>query len=91
MKINLLERSPGLAQTVCPRHLAAMDMTLTLALTAAALALAIFAGWRGARPWDPRRGVRMMPWRLIMLLAAAGAFLLIVHLAALLGLPQRSY
>jgi hypothetical protein len=68
-----------------------MDMTLTLALTAAAVALAIFAGWRGARPWDPRRGVRMMPWRLIMLLAGAGVFILVIHMGALLGAPQRPY
>lgn len=68
-----------------------MDMTLTLALTVAAVALAIFAGWRGARPWDPRRGVRMMPWRLIMLLAGAGVFILVIHLGALLGAPQRPY
>ncbi|MFA4893244.1 hypothetical protein [Brevundimonas sp.] len=68
-----------------------MDLTLTLALTGAAIALAIFAGWRGARPWDPRRGVRMAPWRLIMLLAGAGVFVLVVHLGALLGAPQRPY
>jgi hypothetical protein len=68
-----------------------MDMTLTLALTGAAVALAIFAGWRGARPWDPRRGVRMMPWRLIMLLSGAGVFILVIHLGTLLGVPQRPY
>lgn len=68
-----------------------MDLTLTLALTGAAIALAVFAGWRGARPWDPRRGVRMTPWRLIMLLAGAGVFILVVHLGALLGAPQRPY
>jgi hypothetical protein len=68
-----------------------MDMTLTLALTGAAIALAIFAGWRGARPWDPRRGVRMMPWRLIMLLAGALVFILVIHLGTLLGVPQRPY
>ena len=68
-----------------------MDMTLTLALIGATLALAIFAGWRGARPWDPRRGVRMIPWRLIMLLAGTGIFILLVHLGTLLGVPQRPY
>lgn len=68
-----------------------MDMTLTLALIGAALALAIFAGWRGARPWDPRRGVRMIPWRLIMLLAGTGIFILLIHLGTLLGVPQRPY
>ena len=68
-----------------------MDMTLTLALIGATLALAIFAGWRGARPWDPRRGVRMIPWRLMMLLAGTGIFILLVHLGTLLGVPQRPY
>jgi len=68
-----------------------MDMRLTLLLTAAAVALAAFAGWRGARPWDLRSGVRMVPWRLIMLLAGAAVFVLIIHLGALLGLPQRAF
>ena len=68
-----------------------MDMTTTLALIGAALALAVFAGWRGARPWDPRRGVRMIPWRLIMLLAGTGIFILLIHLGTLLGVPQRPY
>lgn len=65
-----------------------MSLTVTLALLAAALALVVFAGWRGARPSQPHLGVRMAPWRFIMILAAAVAFLLIVHLAALLGMPQ---
>lgn len=68
-----------------------MSLPFTLALMAAALALAVFAGWRGARPWDPRRGVRMMPWRMIMLLSGAAVFILVIHLAALLGVPQRAY
>lgn len=68
-----------------------MDMTLTLALIVAALGLTVFAGWRGARPWDPRRGVRMIPWRPIMLLAGTGVFILVIHLGTLLGVPQRPY
>ncbi len=68
-----------------------MDLTVTLVSTAACLALAVFAGWRGARPWDPRRGVRMAPWRLIMVLSAAAVFILLIHLGALLGMPQRAY
>ena len=66
-----------------------MSLTLTLALLAACVALAVFAGWRGARPSMPHLGIRMVPWRFIMILAAAVAFLLAVHLAALLGVPQR--
>ena len=68
-----------------------MDLPVTLALTAGCLALAVFAGWRGSRPWDPRRGVRMAPWRLIMLLSGAAVFILVIHLGALLGMPQRPY
>ena len=68
-----------------------MSLTLTLVLTAAALALAVFAGWQGSRPSQPHRGVRLIPWRLVMLLAGVGVFLLLVHLAALLGMPQRPY
>lgn len=66
-----------------------MSLPLTLTLIAAVLALAVFAGWRGARPSQPHRGVRMVPWRFIMVLSAAALVVLIVHLAAMLGLPQR--
>jgi hypothetical protein len=68
-----------------------MDLVTTLALAAAAVALTVFAGWRGARPWDPRRGVRMVPWRLIMVLSAAAVLVLLIHVGSLLGVPQRSY
>ena len=68
-----------------------MSLSLTLALLAAAVALAVFAGWRGSLPWDLRRGVRMIPWRFIMMLSAAAVFILVVHLAALMGVPQRTW
>lgn len=67
-----------------------MDLTTTLLLIAAFLALAVFTGWRGARRWDPSQGVRMIPWRLIMLLSGAAIFLLAIHLGTLMGVPQRS-
>lgn len=65
-----------------------MSLPLTLALIVATVGLAVFAGWRGAQPSQPHRGVRMMPWRFIMVLSGAVVFLLVVHLAALLGMPQ---
>ena len=49
-----------------------MDLKLTVALAAGLAAAAAFAGWRGARPPDLKRGPRLTPWRLIMLLAATG-------------------
>ena len=67
-----------------------MSTPLTLCLIAAAVALTTFAGWRGARPWDPTRGVRMIPWRFIMILSAAAILLLAIHLGAQLGVPQRA-
>jgi hypothetical protein len=66
-----------------------MTLPVTLALLAAVVALTVFAGWRGSLPWNPSRGVRMAPWRMIMLLSAALAFFLLIHLAALLGAPMR--
>lgn len=68
-----------------------MSLTVTLALLVAALALAVFAGWRGSRPWDPRRGVRMVPWRFIMLLSGAAIMVLAIHIGTLMGMPQRPY
>jgi hypothetical protein len=63
-----------------------MDLTATLILAASLLALAVFAGWRGARPPDFARGPRMIPWRAVMLFASAWALFALVHLAYLVGL-----
>lgn len=68
-----------------------MTLTTTLIASAAVLALAVFAGWRGARPSNPARGVRMIPWRLIMVTSGAVLMLMLIHVATLLGLPQRPY
>ena len=62
-----------------------MSLSLTLALAAGLLALAVFSGWRGARPANPKRGPRMIPWRMIMLLASAGLLPMIVHILNLVG------
>ena len=63
-----------------------MDLPTTLAAAAVAAALAALFGWLGARPADPIRGVRMMPWRFLMCLAASVVLFMLVHLANLLGL-----
>lgn len=65
-----------------------MDMTLTLEIAAGLLALAVFAGWRGARPPNPHKGPRLMPWRFLMLAAAACILPLLVHIVTLLGLKS---
>lgn len=60
-------------------------MPLTLLFGGGLLSLALFAGWRGARPPNPHRGPRMIPWRLVMVTAAALLLAMIVHLVNLLG------
>lgn len=65
-----------------------MNMTLTLEIAAGLLALAVFAGWRGARPPNPHKGPRLMPWRFLMLAAAACLLPLLVHVVTLLGLKS---
>jgi len=64
-----------------------MDMPTTLAGLALAVAVAVAAGWMGARPPNPLRGPRLAPYRLIMLLSGTVAVLLIVHLVNLSGVP----
>ncbi len=68
-----------------------MSLTVTLALLAAVVVVMVFAGWRGSRPSQPHLGVRMIPWRFVMILAVPLALLLVIHLAALLGVlpPPR--
>jgi hypothetical protein len=61
-----------------------MSLHLTLAIGAALLLLAGFSGWRGSRLPDPLKGARMMPWRAVMVLSAAGVLVLLVHLGTLL-------
>lgn len=62
-----------------------MDLNTTLGVTAALIAFGVFAGWRGARPPSPLKGPRLIPWRFLMLLAAAGVLLMAVHLVNLAG------
>ncbi len=66
-----------------------MNLTLTLILLAASAGLTVLSGWRGSRPPDLVRGARMIPWRFVMILSAALAFLLIIHLGTLAGVPPR--
>jgi hypothetical protein len=65
-----------------------MDLPFTLAIGAGLVALAAFAGWRGARPPNPHRGPRLIPWRFIMLAAVACLLPVLIHLAALLGISS---
>ena len=60
-------------------------LPVTLASAAVGLGLAVLFGWRGARPPNPHKGPRMIPWRFLMLLAGAWVLMMLVHLANLMG------
>ena len=62
-----------------------MTISTSLGLGCALAVLGLFAGWRGARPSNPLRDPRMIPWRFIMLLAAAGALLFLFSAVRLAG------
>jgi hypothetical protein len=61
-----------------------MDLLSTAVLAGAALVVTIVFGWLGARPAQPHRGPRLVPWRFLMLLAFLALVLTLVHLVALL-------
>ncbi len=62
-----------------------MTLPVTLVLALVFATLAALCGWLGARPPDPRRGPRLMPWRFLMLTFAAACFWMLIHLANLAG------
>lgn len=62
-----------------------MEFHVTLGLFIAFVAAGVFCAWRGALPSQPAKGVRMIPWRPLMVACAVGALITIVHLANLAG------
>jgi hypothetical protein len=70
-----------------------MSWTTTLMFAAVVLAVVVACGWRGAQAPDLRRGPRLFPYRLVMVLGAALLFALIVHMAGLAGVgaPERPF
>ena len=62
-----------------------MDFNVTLGLLAAFVAAGVFCGWRGSLPSQPAKGVRMIPWRPLMVASAVGVLVMLVHLANLMG------
>lgn len=65
---------------------------LTGAIFLAFIALAVFANHKAGEVWDDPRP-RIIPWKLVMVLAAFGAILAIVHAVNLAGFetgPEHS-
>jgi hypothetical protein len=64
-----------------------MNLPVTSALAALCLALTVFCGWRGARASRPNAEPRLIPWRLLMLIAFTGMVALLVHAVSLVRDP----
>ena len=62
-----------------------MDWPVTLIAIASAIGLTVLFGWLGARPPNILKGPRLIPYRLLMLLTAAGVMILMVHAVNLAG------
>jgi len=58
----------------------------TVALALLGLAVAAFAGWRHGLPAQPEKGPRMIPWMIILLVAATWTLVMVVHVVNLLGI-----
>ena len=56
------------------------------AIALALAALAGFAGWRGARPPNPLKGPRMIPWRPLMVICATAAILCFATAERMIGI-----
>jgi hypothetical protein len=63
-----------------------MDAPTLLAIGAGLTALAVFAGWRGARPPNLMKGPRLIPWRAIMVFSATAAILCLVSVERMVGI-----
>ncbi len=63
-----------------------LSLTFTLILLAVSVAVTVFFGWMGARPMNPHKGPRMVPWRFLMVLSFTAVLILLVHLLTMLGL-----
>ena len=64
-----------------------MTFPVTAALAGLFLALSVFCGWRGARPSQPHKAPRLIPWRFLMLAAFAVMVTMLVHIVGLLREP----
>ena len=65
-----------------------MGLSLTLVLLVGFLVAGALCGWLGARPPNPHRGPRLVPYRFLMVLCGAAALYLAAHLLTLFGLAH---
>ncbi|MEO1040085.1 MAG: hypothetical protein AAFX09_11105 [Pseudomonadota bacterium] len=63
-----------------------MSFELTIILMIAGLAVFGLAAWRGGRRADPLKGVRLIPWTPIAVLAAVFTLTVLAHLLSFYGI-----
>ena len=63
-----------------------LEIYVTLAGMAGLILIAALCGWMGARPINPVKGPKLVPWRFLMVLAGAVAWLVGRHALSLAGL-----
>jgi len=66
-----------------------MEWPPTLVALATTVSLCALFGWLGARPPNPAKGPRLIPYRFLMLLTGAGIVLLLIHVKELAGLGRN--
>jgi hypothetical protein len=62
-----------------------VTLPATLLILGLVTLLGVVSGVRGAAPFDPVRGPRLVPWRFLMVTAVVVDIVLLAHLASLLG------
>ena len=62
-----------------------LDLPLTVILTIVSALFTVLFGYMGARPMNPKKGPRMVPWRFLMMLTFTFSLFLIIHVLSLLG------
>ena len=63
-----------------------MSLELTITLMIAGLGVFALAAWRGGRRADPARGVRLIPWTPIAVLAAVFTLTVFAHFLSFFGI-----
>ena len=61
-----------------------MGLTLTILVACLIMGFTVFCGWRGAKPANKLFRPRLVPWRILMLLAFMAWVAVMAHLVALL-------
>jgi hypothetical protein len=83
-KSGAKEARAGLRLRCDDEEIRSVSLAWTAVLAGIAAAIAVFSGWMGARPARALSAPRLVPWRLVMLLAFAVAVIALGHAVSLI-------